>query len=503
MNSPIRNTSELYKFFHRQTASLTNGSAVSTSEGALSFAEIFSFADQLAEQLAKAGICEGDTIGLAMPNSLSFVPSFLALLNRSTTIALVSPKYRESELQAIVEGVRPRCFLTTASLARLMANGIRAEKNVVVSLPSLGEELVLLYMPSSSTLASPRTTIQNAAALIKFTSGSTGTPKGIALTIDNVLAEAENVVNTLGITPDDCILAPVPIFHSYGFDLGVLSMLYSGARLSIREAFIPRRLLADLASPDVSIFLGVPSMYHIFTETLLPTIPDLSHVRFMLSCTAPLSPDLIDAFFEKFHMPICQHYGSSETGAATNHAPASVLERKDSVGQAMQNVTVRIINDEGQPLPAGEVGEVMVTSRVVAPGYIMGDSAGQARFSANTYKTGDLGFMDSDGFLFLRGRKDDMINVGGLKVSPFEVAQVLQSHSCVREAAVAGVKDAMGEEVVYAVVTLKTPASEQDLLSFCRARLSEYKVPRRIDIVEEMPRGPSGKIKIDIRDVQL
>jgi long-chain acyl-CoA synthetase len=280
-------------------------------------------------------------------------------------------------------------------------------------------------------------------------------------------------------------------------------MLYAGAHLQIRENFIPRRLLADLAAPEISIFLGVPSMYHILVETLLPAVPDLSHVRYMLSCTAPLSSDLIMAFFHKFRMPICQHYGSSETGAATNHEPASVLAKADSVGKPMHNVAVQIMDDEGHPLPCGEVGEVVVSSGVVAPGYIMGDSTGQAKFNDGTYKTGDLGYMDAAGFLYLRGRKDDMINVGGLKVSPFEVVQVLQSHAGVREAAVAGVKDAMGEEVVYAVVTLKSPVAEQDLLSYCRVRLSEYKVPRRIDMVEEMPRGPSGKVKINAKDIKL
>lgn len=499
MSSPVRNTRELFDFFQQQTSHLAHQPAVSTPEGALRFAELYTLAEGIAKQLADAGIHEGDTVALALPNSLSFVPAFLALWRRSATIALVSPKYRESELLSIVEGVRPRCFLTTTGLAR-MFNALPVANTAAVSYPDGTDELILLFIsyPAEAPARLPAT-----AAMVKFTSGSTGTPKGIAVTVDNVIAEAENVVHTLALSAEDRILAPVPIFHSYGFDLGVLSMLYGGAHLSVRDAFVPRRLLADLAAPEISIFLGVPSMYHILVETLLPSVPDLAHVRYLLSCTAPLQPELIAAFYEKFNLPICQHYGSSETGAVTNHLPTAVLERMDSVGKAMHNVTVRILDDAGQAVPVGQVGEVVVTSRVVSPGYMMGDSAGQAKFSSSTYKTGDLGFLDADGFLFLRGRKDDMINVGGLKVSPFEVVGVLQQHPSVREAATAGVKDAMGEEVVYAIVTLKTPTSEQELLAFCRSRLSDYKVPRRIEVRDEMPRGPSGKIKIDTKEVKL
>jgi acyl-coenzyme A synthetase/AMP-(fatty) acid ligase len=145
----------------------------------------------------------------------------------------------------------------------------------------------------------------------------------------------------------------------------------------------------------------------------------------------------------------------------------------------------------------------VVHSLVVAPGYIMGEPSGKSKFGAHVYRTGDVGMMDNEGFLYLRGRVDDVINVGGLKVSPNEVTQVLESFAAVREAAVMGVKDALGEEVVYAVVTLKTAATEQEILTFCRSRLSDYKIPRRVDIRDEMPRGPSGKVKLSSEGIQL
>ena len=302
---------------------------------------------------------------------------------------------------------------------------------------------------------------------------------------------------TLDLTPEDRIYAPVPIFHSYGFDLGVLAMLFSGAPLILEEIFVPRKILSRLTAPEVTVFLGVPSMYRFLLEAAPPDPPDLSRLRYALSCTAPLYPDLIAAFYEKFNVPICQHYGSSETGAATTHLPQAVLDHPASVGVAMKNVTVLIVDEQGRELPAGQKGEVVVRSEAVAGGYAMGPVAESSPFTDGAFRMGDIGHLDADGFLYLHGRKDALINVGGLKVSPDEVTMVLESCPAVREAAVIGVRDAMGEEIVYAAVALRSALSEKELLAFCSSRLANYKVPRRLDIFEKLPRGPSGKIKID------
>ena len=501
MKISSRGRGELWDFFQHQTKPFLSRQALTAPQGEMTFAGIFAAVDKLCGLLSRAGVKEGRIVALALPNSLAFIPAYLALVKLTSTVALVSPKYRESELQSIFTEIDPFCLLTVGSIAENLVDKITFEERSVLSIPELGEDFLLLFPNRPHPDSSPAAALD--AALIKFTSGSTGVPKGIALTADNVIAEAGNVVATLELSPGDQILAPVPIFHSYGFDLAVLSMLSAGTPLIMRDAFIPRRMLEDLANPKVTLFLGVPSMYHIFTETFLPAIPDLRHIRYLLSCTAPLSPELITAFYQKFHMPICQHYGSSETGAAANHNPEAVLGRLDSVGKAMKNVKIMIMDDNGETLPAGMEGEVVVQSQVVAPGYIMGEPPGKSKFGDHTYWTGDIGSLDEEGFLYLRGRKDDVINVGGFKVSPYEVARVIESHAAVREAAVIGIKDAIGEEVVYAVVTLKAQATEEEILTFCRSRLADYKIPRRVEIRGEMPRGPSGKIKLTSQDIHL
>lgn len=495
---------ELWDSFRERSRLFSKRCAISTSRGEMTFERLFALAERLAVELSKAGVPEESLVGLALPNSIAFVPAFLALMKLSATAALVSPKYRASELRSIVDGVHPQCFLTTASLADAMEQKISVSHRETIPLPQLGDELKLVF-PAAPSVSLRSQAARDGfspcrAALIKFTSGSTGEPKGIAWTVKNVLAEAHNVALTLEITPADRLLVAVPVFHSYGFDLGVLPMLFSGAALILREMFIPRRILEDISGQGVTIFLGVPSMYRFFMETSLSTPPEWSEVRYLLSCTAPLPPDLIAAFDDKYHLPICQHYGSSETGAATNHLPSQVLARPESVGLPLKNVEIKIWDEKGGELPSGEEGEVIVKSQAVAGGYMMGHPDGESLFKDGTYSTGDLGVVDRDGFLYLRGRKKEIINVGGLKVSPFEVAQVLKSFPAVREAVVIGVQDAGGEEVVQAVVTLSGPASEKEILAFCQARLADYKVPRRIDIRDEIPLGPSGKVNLRSED---
>jgi long-chain acyl-CoA synthetase len=277
----------------------------------------------------------------------------------------------------------------------------------------------------------------------------------------------------------------------------VLPVLAAGAALAVRDAFIPRRALADLTDPATRVFLGVPSMYRFLLEAKPAQPPRLDHIRCLLSCTAPLSPDLIRRFLDGYHAPICQHYGSSEAGAVTTHVPAEVATRPESVGLAMHGVRVTIQSDDGRDLPAGAEGEVVVQSAAVAAGYVMGQPDGESPFlREDGFRMGDLGMLDTGGYLSVRGRKDNLISVGGLKVSPLEVTQVLESHDAVREAAVVGRKDATGEEVVHAFVCLKRSVTENEVREFCQQRLADYKVPRRIEFLPELPRGATGKVDL-------
>jgi acyl-CoA synthetase (AMP-forming)/AMP-acid ligase II len=476
----------------------------------MSFAEVFAAADRLADTFSNLGITRGSIIGLTLTNTVEFVPLLLAAFRCSATVALISSRYRASELRNIQEGISPSCYVTSGSSGQQLQNELSSIVGNAKSVTPDGTALRLLFpeRPPPNPYESQEETVlerlpSSEHALIKLSSGSTGMPKGIALSAANLLAEAENIVSTLQLTPNDQVLAAVPLTHSYGFDLGVLPMLYSGVSLVARDEFVPRRLLADMANKRTSIFLGVPSIYRTLVNIPVSSKPDLKHIRYLLSCTAPLYPDLINSFHDKFDAPICQHYGSSETGAATTHSPSKVLAHPTSVGSAMNNVTITVIDDRGRELGRGQEGEVVISSQAVALGYVMGAPAGESPFRARAYLTGDLGYVDDEGLVHLTGRKGHIINVGGLKVSPSEVVQVLERFPPISEAAVVGVAGTSGEEMVCAVVTLRQPTTADEIVAHCRDNIADYKVPRRIEIRDELPRGATGKIKLTAADLGL
>jgi long-chain acyl-CoA synthetase len=466
---------------------------VSAPEGNLTGAELLKVVEHLSVEMEQIGIRQGDLVGLMLPNSLAFVSLFLSLSRIGARVALLSPKLRVNAIDPILGTLYLRYLITPEALLReqnwLSERSISVRE--IASTPSNGSCVL--------TLDNDTSPIPENVSLIKFSSGSTGEPKGIGITVDNLIAEATNITETLLLTPESHVVAPVPVSHSYGFDLGMLACMWSGARLTLQDAFVPRHTLRTLTEGPVDVFLGVPPMYSILLDTPLNSVPDLSGVRYLLSCTAPLSADVIRDFFARFRAPICQHYGSSETGAVSLHVPEQVLQYPGSVGRAMKNVTITI-DGRSPDRPDGQ-GEVVVRSAAVAETCVMGSPEGKAALQNGEFRTGDLGSLDQRGFLFVHGRADALINVGGLKVSPAEVVQVLERHPSIREAAVVGVRSARDQEIVYAVVALRSAATEEQLLRFCRSRLAEYKVPRRIEFREALPRGPSGKIHIRPGDV--
>ena len=323
---------------------------------------------------------EGGVAGLALGNSPLFPAAFLALCRLDATVALLPPQYGRSELKAIADRVGLSSIVAEAE------GGPRIAAAIPIASASTADGLRVL-VPRVDARPVSRDEV-----LLKFSSGSTAEPKGIALSADNLLAEAENVTTTLELGPGDRILSGVPLFHSYGFDLGVLPTLYSGTTLLLEDAFVPRRTLRRLAY-RVAAFLGVPAQYRAFLTTQLDKLPDLSEVRWLLSCTAPLAPETVTEFMDRFGAPICQHYGSSETGAVTTHLPSEVAARPASVGRPMSGVEVSLVED-GRPVPPGSEGEVVVTSGAVARGYALGAPDGPSPLGDGIFRTGDIGRLD-------------------------------------------------------------------------------------------------------------
>ena len=453
------------------------------ARGALEGNDLRRVAGTLAFSLAAAGLRAGGVIALALDQARALLPALAAAWDTGATVVLVPPALGQAELRAVIAGLSPTLIVTAeGDAARIAgATGSTTRSLTIQGLPPLA----LIARPAGRQAADLA-----GAALVKLSSGSTGTPKAVVLTHANVEAEAANVAAALGLGPGDRVVAPVPLTHSYGFDLAVLAVLASGATVEQRPVLSPRRALADMA--DATVYLGVPAIYRVVAEAPVATPPELAGARYLLSCTAPLSADLIRTFASRFGAPICQHYGSSETGAVANHQPDQVLVRPESVGRAIGGVSVRVADD---------TGELVVEGPAVAIGYALGGPAGATPLAAGAFRTGDLAEIDADGFIRIHGRRDSVINVGGLKVSPQEVSDALERHPAVRQAAVVGVPDARGEQLVTAAVVLARAVPDAELIAHCAGELAEHKIPRRIVVCDALPVGPSGKVRLRADDL--
>ena len=217
------------------------------------------------------------------------------------------------------------------------------------------------------------------------------------------------------------MVAPVPLSHAYGFHLAILPVILAGTCAVAHASFIPKQVLGALAHPDTAMFLGVPSMYRVLLETDPAAAPDLSHVRYMASAAAPLPPSLVARFHEAWGIAVCNIYGSSETGFAAANVPSEALDHPGSVGRQAIAVQVRVIDENGETLPPGAEGEIAASGRGVGSGYVSGERAEafiDLGDGVTEYRTGDIGVIDADGYIFVLGRRDHVINVGGSRSTP-------------------------------------------------------------------------------------
>jgi long-chain acyl-CoA synthetase len=302
----------------------------------------------------------------------------------------------------------------------------------------------------------------------------------------------------VGIGPEDRIFVTVPLFHSYGMGFCLLAAAGTGAALILLEEPNPfllrrQRALELLESERVTIFPGVPFNFRLLAEA--PNGGDLSSLRLCFSAGTALPRASFDAFAQKFGVPVRQLYGCTEAGTLTANVDPDPVATFESVGTPVGEVKVQILDEDGVGVEAGEVGEVAVSSPALTGGYSDMAELNKVAFKDGYFRTADLGRLDEEGRLYITGRKKLLIEVGGYKVDPIEVEDVVIAHPKIREAVVVGVAGEIpGEEVVKAVVVLSEDCEERELLDFCQDRLANFKVPRMVEFRDEIPRSPLGKV---------
>ncbi|MDH6128354.1 condensation domain-containing protein [Kitasatospora sp. GP82] len=452
------------------------------------------------------GVAPGDLVLLALPNCPEFVITYFATAGLGAAVLAVDPRSTEHELRSRLAGGRPAAVVTTAGLAPVLARlagALEPAPEVVVVGGGSGSHHAFDDLVRDGTPVPMHPAQADDPWVHTYSSGSTGEPRRICRSQANQVAEATQIITSAAITTDDVVLCPVPLFHALGQFCCLIVSVLAGATLVLLEPrdedaregagrLDPEAVLSLIEEHRVTVFPSVPYILGALADWPADRAADLSSVRLCLSGSNFLPQTVRERFQDRFAVPVRQTYGSSEAGSvAWDCDPDEVVP--ESVGRPLAGVTVEILDENGEALPAGSVGEIAVTGGSVMLGEAAPD--GELVRADGRYLTGDLGRLGEDGRLYLTGRKRILVDTGGHKVNPVEVEELLESHPDVRSAAVVGVPVDGGGDLLVAVVV---PAGEPDaerLRAYCRERLAEHKVPSRFEFADDLPRTALGKIR--------
>ena len=426
-------------------------------------------------------------IGLLLPASAGFVASFYGTLLAGKAAVPINFLLSDREIAHIV---KDSGIDTVVSIPQL-AGRLKDTPLNVVDLTQLPRT-----PPAAITPRFPQVGADDMAVLL-YTSGTSGLPKGVILTYGNFQSDVDLTISTVHLQSLHKFLGPVPLFHSFGILAMMIAPVQLGAQVVYLARFSPVGALNAIREHKASLMFGTPSMYGAMLRLKDARPEDFRDMYALISGGEPLPATLREAWRQRFGVPLLEGYGLTETSPVVALNTPQV-QKPGSVGKPLPNTHIRITDDQGQALPIGQIGEVWVKGPMVMKGYHnLPDETSNVLTADGYFKTGDLGKFDEEGFLFITGRKKDMIIVSGEKAYPREIEDVLMRHPSVAEAAVVGKKDPGRGEVVVAFVTAREGQSPKpdELREFSRSQgLAQWKVPREVHVVPEMPRSPTGKI---------
>jgi oxalate---CoA ligase len=485
--------------------------AVGTSDGGtvISYGQLDALVRSAIAQLSWLGLTRGDTIALVADNCVEFVVGLLAVVSSGARVAPLNPALTSSELSRRLAELSAHAVLAPKHLASKLESTDAIAGSAarwIMSIESSGgayEVRIADRGPPSPVSGVAAETIASIdgddVALLMFTAGTTSAPKVVPLTHRNLVASVHGISCGYDLSPQDATLIVMPLFHGHGLVAGLLATLASGgsAYLPSTGGFSAHLFWPDVVRLRVTWYTAVPTIHRILVNRASKEYPSSTPVRlrFIRSCSAPLDEELAAAISATFRVPVISAYGMTEAShqVSSNPLPVNGSIKTSSVGLPT-GVEIRIVAEDGKDTAPGGIGEIWVRGATVTAGYLNNPHANSASFVDGWFRSGDLGSVDADGYLYVRGRLKEIINRGGEKISPGDIDAVLLSNPKVLEAASFGESDAIYGETVQAAVILRPgiEATEGDLRDYCRARLSAFEVPERIYIVADFPRTPKG-----------
>ena len=449
---------------------------------------------EMASALAAAGIRRGHRVATVLPNGLPAVVSFLAA-SMVGTAAPLNPAYRHDEFAFFLEDTAASILICPATGAE-EARRAAAERSIPVLSADMDSDgaVRLLDAPKVTPFC---LSLPQDVALVLHTSGSTGKPKRVPLEHANMTISARNIVAGYRLTPDDVSMCVMPLFHVHGLVASVLAPFASGGTVVVPARFDALSFWRHVIEHRVTWYSGVPTMHQLLLARSRGRgrPPGAECLRFIRSCSTPLSVDVIHNVEAQFGVPLVEAYGMTEAAHQMSTNPLPPEERRHgSVGRP-QGVQISVMGAKGVHLQHSHRGEIVIQGLSVFRGYENNPEANAEAFVDGWFRTGDEGYLDSHGYLHITGRIKEQINRAGEKISPREVDKVLLSHPAVTAAVTFGFPHPQLGEEVAAVVTLAEPCPDEEILAWCRERLAEFKCPKKLYIVASIPQTATGKIR--------
>lgn len=474
---------------------------IHSGERAVTYREMDADSGRVAASLLALGLAPGDKVAVQLPNVEEFLHAYFGCLKAGLVMVPLNPLLTTREVTYHLQDSDARVIVTMDLIAEAAVNAARAvgvPAYVVGAATPAGTRAFseLLEGEGDPELLHP--CAPDDTAVLLYTSGTTGQPKGAELTHFQLFMNCTVAGDVFGLQDGDVTIGILPLFHVFGLSSVLNMTVRFGGTLVLTPRFDPVETVDLIERHRVTIVSGVPTMYMALLQTDT-TGRDLSSLRAAVSGGASIPGEVIRSFEEKFPgVVILEGYGLSETASTTTFNVSAEERKVLSVGKPIWGVEVKVVNSDGETLPAGEqhVGEILVRGHNVTKGYYKRPDATRSALRNGWLHTGDLGYFDADGYLYIVDRLKDLVIRGGYNVYPREVEEVLYAHPSVAEAAVVGrADDRLGEEVV-AYVALEPDASTttEELKEYARENLAAYKYPREIHLLDQLPKGPTGKI---------
>src|ERR1043165_6247763 len=457
------------------------------------YAEFDAAVNRAARMLAARGIGKGDAVSLLMPNCAEYVIAYFACFKLGALAGPVNSLLKTEEIGYVIDNSEAKALLVNSQFLPKVENLDKELKHTIV----FDDEAEATREFAAGDLPDPAIEKDDEAIII-YTSGTTGKPKGCLLTHGNVIANARQITKWLGFTERDRLLTVMPLFHMNAVSVTTMSALYAGAATVVSPKFSASRFWQIISDYEITSFGSVATMLSMLLSTYPDGVPPgmkTDQLRFAMCGSAPVPAEVLRRFEETFNCLVIEGYGLSESTCRSTFNPPDRRRRPGSCGLPIGN-EMRVVDEEDREVADGELGEIVLRGENILKGYFKNEAATKTAFRNGWFHTGDIGYRDADGFFYIVDRKSDMIIRGGENIYPREIDEVLYQHPQIAAAAVIGIPDELYGEDVAAVVVLKpdSKVTQQEVVDFCKARLADYKCPKTVRFVDDIPKGPTGKL---------